>query len=80
MPSRSPAGCSGPIRLSIWLLSPFARMAAWMANRIVRLLGLSPTASPFAHALSEDEIRALISGSDRRGMAGGEEGDAGQRL
>jgi putative hemolysin len=57
-----------PIRFSIWLLSPFARLAAWCANHLVRLTGLSPNASPFAHALSEDEIRAIIAGSTADNM------------
>lgn len=57
-----------PVRFSIWLLSPLAGLAAWIANRAVRLLGLSATASPFAHALSEDEIRALIAGSTSAGL------------
>ncbi len=52
-----------PTRLSIWLLAPFARLASWCANRLVRLVGLSRVTSPFAHALSEDEIRAIIAGS-----------------
>ncbi len=58
-----------PIRVSIWFLAPFARLAAWCANGIVRLWGLSADASPFAHALSEDEIRAIIAGSTAEGMA-----------
>ena len=53
----------GPVRFTIWLLSPFARLAARFANVIVRLTGMSAPASPFAHALSEDEIRAIIEGS-----------------
>lgn len=57
-----------PVRFSIWLLSPLAGLAAWIANGTVRLLGLSATASPFAHALSEDEIRALIAGSTSAGL------------
>ncbi len=52
-----------PIRLSIWLLSPFARLAALVADRLVRLVGMSPSANPFAHALSEEEIRAIIESS-----------------
>jgi putative hemolysin len=57
-----------PVRFSIWLLSPFASLAAWIANRTVRLLGLSGKASPFSYALSEDEIRALIAGSSSAGL------------
>ena len=53
----------GPVRFTIWLLSPFARLAARFANVIVRLTGMSAPASPFAHALSEEEIRAIIEGS-----------------
>jgi putative hemolysin len=52
-----------PIRLSMWLLAPFARFAAWLAGRLVRLLGMSPAVNPFAHALSEEEIRAIIEGA-----------------
>lgn len=58
-----------PTRLAIGLLSPLARLAAWISNQAVRLLGLSSTASPFTHALSEDEIRALIAGSSTAEMA-----------
>ena len=53
----------GPIRVSMWLLSPFARLAARFAKVVVRLAGMSEPASPFAHALSEEEIRAIIEGS-----------------
>ena len=53
----------GPIRFTIWLLSPFARLAGRLAKVVVRLAGMSAPASPFAHALSEDEIRAIIEGS-----------------
>jgi putative hemolysin len=47
----------------MWLLSPFARLAGRLANVVVRLAGMSAPASPFAHALSEEEIRAIIEGS-----------------
>jgi len=36
----------------------------------VRLAGLSTNASPFSHALSEEEIRSIISGSSDQVMAG----------
>ncbi|NWG14058.1 MAG: HlyC/CorC family transporter, partial [Acidobacteria bacterium] len=52
-----------PLRLSIWLLSPFARLAALLADRLVRLVGMSSSVNPFAHALSEEEIRAIIESS-----------------
>jgi putative hemolysin len=52
-----------PVRLSIMLLSPFARLTARLANRIVLAMGLHSTASPFAYSLSEDEIKAMIAGS-----------------
>jgi putative hemolysin len=58
-----------PIQMSVWLLSPFATMAAFFANGLVRLAGLSTHASPFAHALSEEEIRSIISGSSDQVMA-----------
>lgn len=58
-----------PIRVLIRILSPFARMAAWAANRIVRLTGMSSAASPFAHNISEDEIRALIADSSEADMS-----------
>ena len=57
-----------PVRLSVWVLSPLARLAAWCANTIVRLFGLAPDTSPFAHALSEEEIRAIIAGSTTEGI------------
>src|SRR5512140_2062189 len=49
-----------PIRFSLWTLSPFARTASWVSNALVRLLRLSPSGSPFAQPLTEDEIRAII--------------------
>ncbi len=45
-----------------------ARLAAWIANRIVRLTGLDPHASPFAHGPSEEEIKATIAGSSEASM------------
>jgi putative hemolysin len=57
-----------PIRFSIWLLSPVSRLAAWTANKIVSLIGIPTTASPFALGPSEDEIRAMIAGSSANGM------------
>jgi putative hemolysin len=57
-----------PIRMCLWLLSPFATLAAWVANSLVRLAGLSAGASPFAHALTENEIRSIISASSAAGM------------
>jgi putative hemolysin len=59
-----------PVRFSIMVLSPFARLTAWLANRIVFAFGLNPTASPFAHALSEDEIKAMIAGSSEASVTG----------
>ncbi|MFH1572645.1 MAG: hemolysin family protein [Acidobacteriota bacterium] len=58
-----------PVRLSVMLLSPFARMAGFCANIILRVLGLSAGASPFAHALSEEEVRALIGASSASNLA-----------
>lgn len=57
-----------PIRFSLWLLSPFSRMAAWIANGLVRLIGIPTGASPFSLGPSEDEIRAMIAGSGANGM------------
>ena len=57
-----------PVRISIWLLSPVSRLAAWTANRVVRLAGIPTSVSPFALAPSEDEIRAMIAGSGANGM------------
>jgi putative hemolysin len=58
-----------PIRFVLWILGPFARLASWLANRLVRLTRLAPSSSPFVHALSEDEIRAIIAGSSADGLA-----------
>ena len=57
-----------PIRMSLWLFSPLAILAAWVATRLVRLAGLSTSVSPFAHALTEDEIRSIIATSSSAGM------------
>jgi putative hemolysin len=52
-----------PVRACLFFLSPFSALAAWMANGLVRLAGLNSTASPFAHSMSEEEIKAMIAGS-----------------
>jgi putative hemolysin len=57
-----------PVRFSIWLLSPISRLAAWIANQTVRIVGIPPKASPFAIGPSEDEIRAMIAGSSESSM------------
>ncbi len=57
-----------PVRISIRLLWPLAALAAGIANRAVRALGLSSAVSPFAHALSEEELRAIIAGSGTAGL------------
>jgi putative hemolysin len=57
------------IRAAIWLLSPVARAASWIANQIVRLTGISSTASPFTATMSEEEIKAMIAGSSPGSMA-----------
>lgn len=57
-----------PIRITIRILFPFARMAAWIANGIVRIAGLDPHASPFAHGPSEEEIKAMIASSSEANM------------
>ena len=57
-----------PIRITIRILFPFARLAAWIANRIVRIAGLDPHTSPFAHGPSEEEIKAMIAGSSEANM------------
>jgi putative hemolysin len=67
-PERTARALLIPVRASIGLLYPFARLAAWSANKIVRTAGMSSTASPFAHGLSEQEIKAAIAGSSEAGM------------
>jgi putative hemolysin len=57
-----------PVRFSIWLLSPISQLAAWIANGIVRIVGIPARASPFAIGPSEDEIRAMIAGSTEASM------------
>ena len=59
-----------PVRIVILLLSPFSAFAAWIANRLVRLVGLDPSASPFAHSLTQDEIKAMIAGTSEESMPG----------
>jgi len=58
-----------PIRLLLTILSPFASLAAGCANTIVHRAGLDPLASPFAHALSEEEIHAIIASTSAEGIA-----------
>jgi putative hemolysin len=60
-----------PLRAALVLLNPISRVSAGAANGLVRLFGFAPTASPFAHALSEDEIRAIIAGSAPESMGSG---------
>jgi putative hemolysin len=57
-----------PIQITIRVLYPFATFASWIANRIVRILGLDPGVSPFAHGPSEEEIKAMIAGSPEASM------------
>ena len=59
-----------PVRIVILLLSPFSAFAAWTANRLVRLVGLDSSASPFAHSLTQDEIKAMIAGTSEESMSG----------
>jgi putative hemolysin len=59
-----------PVQVSILLLSPVASLAAWIANKIVRTVGLQSSASPFAHSLSEEEIKAMIAGSSEDSVTG----------
>ncbi len=67
-PEQSARKLIRPIRLSIWLLSPVSRLAAWTANQVVHLLGIPTSISPFALGPSEEEIRAMIAGSSANGM------------
>jgi putative hemolysin len=57
-----------PIQITIRILFPFATFASWIANGIVRVLGLDPGVSPFAHGPSEEEIKAMIAGSPETSM------------
>jgi putative hemolysin len=59
-----------PVRITIRLLSPFSRLSGWIANGIVRAIGFGANASPFAHALSEEEIRAMIASSSEASVPG----------
>ena len=57
-----------PIRIIISVLFPFARLASWIANLLVRIAGLDTKVSPFSRGPSEEEIRAMIAGSSEPGM------------
>ncbi len=59
-----------PVRAIIRLLLPFSKSAVWIANGIVRAIGLGPNASPFAHGLSEEEIKAMIASSSEASVPG----------
>ena len=50
-------------RFFIVIFSPFARLAAWLANGLVALVGLDSVASPFPQVASQEEIKALIAGA-----------------
>jgi putative hemolysin len=67
-PDRVSRKLLGAVLFCLKIMAPFARLASWLANHVVRLAGLSPHASPFVHALSEDEIQAIIAGSTDLGM------------
>jgi putative hemolysin len=68
-PEQSARKLLRPIRLSIWLLSPVSRLAAWIANRVVRVVGVPTVASPFTLGPSEEELRAMIAGSGAHGVS-----------
>ncbi len=57
-----------PVGITIRVLFPFARLAAWIANGMVRLIGLDSGASPFSHGPSEEEIKAMIAGATEASM------------
>lgn len=58
------------VSLCLTLLSPCSSLAAWVANRIVRIVGLNSNASPFTHSFSEDELKAMIAGSSEESVTG----------
>jgi putative hemolysin len=59
-----------PVKAFIVLLSPIAALAAWAANGVVRIVGLRSTNSPFAHSMSEEEIKAMIAASSEESVTG----------
>ncbi len=59
-----------PVRVCIAVLSPFASLAAWISNGLVRIVGLKSTSSPFAHSMSEEEIKAMIAASSEESVTG----------
>jgi putative hemolysin len=67
-PEKMAAALLIPVKTIIWLLFPFARSAAWLANQIVRIIGMSSNVSPFAHSMSEEEIKAMIANSSEAAM------------
>jgi putative hemolysin len=58
-----------PMGFFLSALAPFTALAAWVSGHTVRLLGLQPNASPFAHAPSEEEVRAVIASASPAGIA-----------
>jgi len=57
-----------PVRIAILSLSPFAKLASWLAGHILKLVGFDASVSPFVHNLSEEEIKAMIAGSSEESM------------
>ncbi len=55
-PERYARYVSGPVGLFVTLTSPFARVFSWVANRIVRLLGLKKV----EHQVTEEEINHMV--------------------
>lgn len=67
-PERVSRSLLSTVLMALRILGPAANFASRIANRIVRLAGQSPGASPFVHALNEEEIQAIIAGSTDSGM------------
>jgi putative hemolysin len=70
-PEQTAAALLLPLKITIWILFPFAKSASWIADKIVRMIGMSSAASPFAHSPSEDEIKAMIAASTEAAMPDG---------
>jgi putative hemolysin len=70
-PEQTAAALLAPVKITIWILFPLAQSASWIADKVVRIIGMHSVASPFAHSPSEDEIRAMIAASSEAAMPDG---------
>jgi CBS domain containing-hemolysin-like protein len=58
-----------PMRVFMALLYPIVRVSTFVSNTVARWMGVRVGAGPFLHALTEDELRSLITSGEQPGLA-----------